>query len=1029
MPEISDYPGLRRRRTSNSNNNIIMNDTLDAASDQDQQTSTARTATIRPIGSRNEMMEQAIPTVAAAVRIEPNGQIPNNNVSQRQRGKSSHMYVLFSTCIAFLAIISPPTRRNMQSRVQVPSSNAETKYLVRNGHSVVLTDEIMNSVERRSKAFGSGGGADDQYFSRYTKEYGKGGFDQFASVEQVARAAATAALSDLVPKEKPSLLKYYQNAYNSEGENIQSQHQGCAVSTAEEVSDELHQNPMSNLFGKKKQPASASSTATTSTSSRDEKTSYNNNDNGLPPPLKWVFSKLKKNIKNKPENENEITKNNNDQPLALSFRILAKFIDPSLLQSLNKSQNRHDSESNTSGQSKRSSRSRSSEWARTATHILDKIIHSTPRLIAITNLLLAGTYLIHSAVADYFLGEAHTATGDNTANFGGGGNASMMEISGVGASASNRIHRSGRERLGGYLLFKLLLIYAVVEPDTLDLLILLSWYTLLSFLKSLSFLAGITTSHASASGQVPQRGILRLLLLVLVCDISAAATCAALFHSAGWGMVVLLTCDCSLLALDIFTHLARFLQLLLVERHHLALAEIEQRQIHLHEQRRSTGNNDESESARGLEENEERAFEEMIESHMDNETRSQDENIGADQLRMLSRELDHEMELLETINSRRLANLDNIAFMLELFGLLITTSHFIHIWTLHGITFNLVDGVLALHLHSAISAIGKKISERRNHNRIARDLNKFFEDATEIELKKACVAGDVCCICLGTMSMGNVKKVGCGHLYHTNCLREVVERARSIEAARCPLCRQSILDGSHIPSSQPTGIPQPFIFGGLQANNQDRNVPVNPMNNTGTPLNAQQDETNRNMNAAGQDGDNRAANIAHNQNERALFRFSTEGILPSWLPLPAFSFEVVRRPPSGIEVGGDAVPPQMQQPAPQQQQPPQQGIGNNININTIAQQNQQQEQQQSFWRRLLVLTGAIPMSPEEEAAAIAQLVDMFPQYERADLLRELRERGSAEAVVESIITGVFSGIDRGGTVDDNQDDGAGQASN
>ena len=38
------------------------------------------------------------------------------------------------------------------------------------------------------------------------------------------------------------------------------------------------------------------------------------------------------------------------------------------------------------------------------------------------------------------------------------------------------------------MVFKLLLISAVVEPDTLDLLILLSWYTLLSFLRSLAHL-------------------------------------------------------------------------------------------------------------------------------------------------------------------------------------------------------------------------------------------------------------------------------------------------------------------------------------------------------------------------------------------------------------------------------------------------------------------------------------------------------------------------------------------------------------
>jgi hypothetical protein len=58
--------------------------------------------------------------------------------------------------------------------------------------------------------------------------------------------------------------------------------------------------------------------------------------------------------------------------------------------------------------------------------------------------------------------------------------------------------------------------------------------------------------------------------------------------------------------------------------------------------------------------------------------------------------------------------------------------------------------------------------------------------------------------------------------------------------------------------------------------------------------------------------------------------------------------------------------------------------------------------------------GAVPMSPEEEAIALEQLVDMFPQYDRADLLRELRSRRSAEAVAETILLGIFTGIPRGG---------------
>ena len=57
-----------------------------------------------------------------------------------------------------------------------------------------------------------------------------------------------------------------------------------------------------------------------------------------------------------------------------------------------------------------------------ATQVIDKIISSTPRLLAIANLLLAVTYLLHSPVADLFLGSTADATylQNNNNNNGGG---------------------------------------------------------------------------------------------------------------------------------------------------------------------------------------------------------------------------------------------------------------------------------------------------------------------------------------------------------------------------------------------------------------------------------------------------------------------------------------------------------------------------------------------------------------------------------------------------------------------------------
>ncbi len=932
--------------------------------------------------------------------------------------RSSSVYVLFSSFVALLAIVSPPTKKYYYYHQGVFDPTAG------------------------SNGSGGGGGSSATVKVKH----------QPSSLQVQLQQQRQHLLEDndhkhldvppsTTEQQNSKLLKYTTAELNHEYPS----HNAAMQMINEEMNvvginnsnsnNNNNNNPMVNLFGKKHNgnhnhhPNSIFVSET-----NNEKNSNINHDNNLPPFIKWFLPRNKKKKRYESDQESihsptaSTSTTSSSSSLSIlqrihntMIRILYRFIDPSLLEWIHDSISFDSTTSPTTTSTythhPNNNTKKEKDPTKTATHIFDKIIHSTPRLLAIANLLLAGTYLLHSIVADFFLGDAHSIVGGNvgtpTATEGGldlnGNHVNMVGIGGVGASTSNRIHRSGRERLGGYLLFKLLLISAVVEPDTLDLLILLSWYTLLSFLKSLSFLAGVTTAHAAASGQMPHNGVCKLLIIVLICDISAAATCTALFHAAGWGMVILLTCDCALLALDVLTHLMRYFQQVIDERHQTVIADMEARQIRMFEMSRNEMNSHGDDNYDGDDncdgDDDDDDLRENLAYH-ENSDEVENENDPPMEIHVLSRQLDHEMEVLEASNSKRLAILDNIAFILEICALMITTCHFMHIWSLHGVAFNLVDGVLALHLHSAVSAIGKKITERRNHNRIARDLDNFFEDVTDLELKKACAAGDVCCICLGTMSIGNVKKIGCGHIYHTNCLREVVERARSFEGARCPLCRQSIVDGSRIPSPQSSGMPQPFMFGGFAAvgNNQD----ATPMNNGNRVNNVQQDDMIQNRNNTGQVGvENALPGIAQqNQNERALFRFSTEGILPTWLPLPAFSFEVVRRPPLGADLGGDnVVPPQMQP----------QNIGNHRG----QRQNQQDGQQQSFWRRLLILAGAIPMSPEEEASALEQLVDMFPQYQRIDLLRELRERGSAEAVVESILTGIFSGLDRGGAIDDN----------
>eukprot|EP00536_Pseudo-nitzschia_multiseries_P005086 jgi/Psemu1/189730/e_gw1.92.89.1 len=552
------------------------------------------------------------------------------------------------------------------------------------------------------------------------------------------------------------------------------------------------------------------------------------------------------------------------------------------------------------------------------TSIIDKILKSTVRLCVVTNFMLAMIYLLHSAVAAWFLSHSRS------------------------------------ERMGGFLIFKLLLISAVVAPDTLDLVILLTWFTLLGCLRSLDHLAHSTNTHFTAMGQPPEQGVVRLLFWVLACDVVAAGSCVALFHTAGLGMVLLLTCDCALLGADAVSHILKFYRCVLENSHDINIRGLEERQLELHR----AGDGRDTDTAT---DHPEEGLGQFPTTAITTAMTQADARRESDRL-------DHEMEGLEFVHSRRLAVLDTGIFGLEMTCHLLTVAHFCHIWSLNGVQFTLIDGVLALHLHSAISSACTKLARRRTVRNIARDLHGEFSNATEEELKKASAAGDVCCICLGSMTKGgNVKKVHCGHLYHTHCLREVIERAQSLQSAKCPLCRAPLVGGSHPVASLSTPANG---NNGITANGQ-RNNNVPPVAQEGNPP-PPTPAAAAPIAAAGRDADG-GRDVPRLDGERALFRFSTEGILPAWVPVPAFSFEVVRRPPLG---------------APRQQP------------------------EMPFLQRLLTLTGLMPMSPEEEARALGQLVDMFPQYDRGDLARELRDRGSIDAVTEAILIGIFRGVPR-----------------
>lgn len=327
--------------------------------------------------------------------------------------------------------------------------------------------------------------------------------------------------------------------------------------------------------------------------------------------------------------------------------------------------------------------------------LAEKILSSTPRLIAIANLILALVYLFHAAVADLFLGTSmsnlstiHHQQQDNI----------------IADEQTRRQRRLGRERFGGYLLFKLLLISSVLDPGTEDLLILFSWYMLLSFLRSLAHLAGSTANHASQSGQSPRPGALHLLITVFICDIGAAAGCVVLFRGAGWHMLLLLTCDCALVAADAMAHIVKHCGLTMEERHRSRTSSLEEELANL--RRRSRELLEQYRDELCLAESEYVNDTEFDISMLPIRRRSGLEHVDLEVAR-----LEQEIEKRELVHMRRMKIADVAVFGFELSALTLTMAHFMHIWAWHGASFGLVDFVLALHLHSTISIIGKKVSQ------------------------------------------------------------------------------------------------------------------------------------------------------------------------------------------------------------------------------------------------------------------------------------------------------------------------------
>ncbi|KAH7687695.1 autocrine motility factor receptor protein [Dioscorea alata] len=125
-------------------------------------------------------------------------------------------------------------------------------------------------------------------------------------------------------------------------------------------------------------------------------------------------------------------------------------------------------------------------------------------------------------------------------------------------------------------------------------------------------------------------------------------------------------------------------------------------------------------------------------------------------------------------------------FLLDMMTVLMALGHYLIIWWLHGMAFQLVDAILFLNLRALVSTVVKLVKGYIKMWKALNSLNGALPDATYEEL---CAYDDECAICRGPMA--RAKKLQCNHLFHLGCLRSWLDQGLT-DAYACPTCRRPL---------------------------------------------------------------------------------------------------------------------------------------------------------------------------------------------------------------------------------------------
>eukprot|EP00638_Chattonella_subsalsa_P007837 CAMPEP_0117743394 /NCGR_PEP_ID=MMETSP0947-20121206/6106_1 /TAXON_ID=44440 /ORGANISM="Chattonella subsalsa, Strain CCMP2191" /LENGTH=655 /DNA_ID=CAMNT_0005560081 /DNA_START=64 /DNA_END=2031 /DNA_ORIENTATION=+ len=297
--------------------------------------------------------------------------------------------------------------------------------------------------------------------------------------------------------------------------------------------------------------------------------------------------------------------------------------------------------------------------------------------------------------------------------------------------------------------------------------------------------------------------------------------------------------------------------------------------------------------------------------------------------------------ILQADWERKQATLRYIDFAAELLVLFSTMCHYLHIWSLNGVSFTLIDAIIILNLRGVYNKMRRKHTSFIKFRELDRHMDDMFPNAQQEELAQL-PEDEVCAICLKPFQAA--KKLPCGHFFHMPCLRQCLERATGTHAALCPLCRMPVSGDAR------NGTPSE-VHGPGEAPNSNQVLATGqegiPLFNANIPNRPGVNSTNTGETEEGH------TNPVPEIPQQEVFRFSNAH-LPRWLPVPAFSFELIHSRMDSTGMGLDR--------------------GQHLNP-----------------------------APPDHSILVAQLADMFPDISRNILVHELERDGNMEAAVDRLL--------------------------